>query len=112
MVLEEIELQVDIAENGQQAVDLATANTYDLILMDMQMPVMNGLEATRAIRQVREGLDLPILAMTANAYSEDRNACLEAGMNDFLIKPVLPDDLFKALLRWLKESNEIRRHRS
>ncbi len=107
MVLEEIDLlHVDIAENGQQAVDLATANTYDLILMDMQMPVMNGLEATRAIRLVRQGQVLPILAMTGNAYSEDRNACLEAGMNDFLIKPVLPDDLYKALLKWLKDSDE------
>jgi PAS domain S-box-containing protein len=105
-VLEDIGLQVDIAEDGRQAVDLATVNYYHLILMDMQMPVMNGLEATRAIRQLPQRQDVPILAMTANAFSEDRVACFDAGMNDFLIKPVLPDNLFEVLLKWLSKNGQ------
>jgi PAS domain S-box-containing protein len=101
IVLEDIGWQVDTAEDGQQAVDLAAVNEYQLILMDMQMPVMNGLEATRVIRKLPSRQDVPILAMTANAFAEDREACLEAGMNDFLTKPVVPEKLFEVLLKWL-----------
>jgi len=72
--------------------------------MDMQMPVMDGLEATRCIRQRPNTQKLPVLAMTANAFVEDRQACLAAGMDDFVTKPVDPPALYRALLRWLSAS--------
>jgi len=100
-LLEEIGLVVDLAEDGQQALELAGQNTYALILMDMQMPRMNGVDATRAIRALPGYAHTPVLAMTANAFDEDRQICLGAGMNDHLAKPVDPDTLFETLLKWL-----------
>ncbi len=97
-------LQVDTAQDGAQALKLAQEHDYALILMDMQMPVMNGLDATRAIRALPSRAHTPILAMTANAFEEDRLACEEAGMNDFLTKPVAPQALYQALTLWLRDS--------
>ena len=93
-------LVVEQAENGAIALELATQQKWDLILMDMQMPVMDGLAATRAIRE-RGDTAVPIIAMTANAFVEDRAACLEAGMNDHVAKPVNPAALYAILMRWL-----------
>jgi len=99
--LEDFGLQVDCAEDGEQAVAKAAAQTYELILMDMQMPRMDGLQATRAIRTLPGYAATPILAMTANAFAEDRARCLAAGMDDFLAKPVIPEQLAAMLLRHL-----------
>jgi CheY-like chemotaxis protein len=99
-LLQAVGLQVETAEDGAQAVRMALAERFDLVLMDMHMPVLDGLGATRQLRAA--GLDrLPIVAMTANAFGEDRAACLEAGMNDHVAKPVDPERLYAALLPWL-----------
>jgi signal transduction histidine kinase/CheY-like chemotaxis protein len=102
-LLREAGLAPDVANNGAEAVERARAAGYALILMDMQMPVMDGLTATRAIRQLPGHVDTPIVAMTANAFDDDRDRCLEAGMNDHVSKPVDPEVLFSTLLRWLDQ---------
>ncbi|MBW7903471.1 MAG: response regulator [Rhodocyclaceae bacterium] len=93
---------VDIAEHGGVALEKLAAADYDLVLMDMQMPVMDGLAATRAIRAQARFAALPVVAMTANALAGAREACLAAGMNDHVAKPIEPRDLWAALRRWIR----------
>jgi PAS domain S-box-containing protein len=95
-------LRADIAETGLAAVEMARATHYDLILMDMQMPELDGIEAARRIRAEPRNAGVPIIAMTANAFAEDRDACLAAGMNDYVTKPVDPPLFYGVLARWLR----------
>jgi len=104
-LLRGVGLQVDVAADGEQAVQLALGHRHDLILMDMQMPVMDGLAATSILRD-HPGFDVPIIAMTANAFTEDRAACLAAGMKYHVVKPVDPTTLYTTLLRWLPHRPE------
>jgi two-component system sensor histidine kinase/response regulator len=106
-LLEDAHLAIETAENGQVAVRMVAEHEYDLVLMDMQMPVMDGLAATRAIRLKPQFRSLPIIAMTANVMESDREKCTEAGMNDHLAKPIDPEALFAALLRWIKPRAEL-----
>jgi two-component system sensor histidine kinase/response regulator len=101
-LLEDAHLSIDQAENGAIALQRLSKSDYDLILMDMQMPVMDGITATKAIRSNPCFASLPIIAMTANAMDRDRDMCLAAGMNDHLAKPIDPDKLFRALLQWIR----------
>jgi PAS domain S-box-containing protein len=103
--LEDAEAFVDLAENGEVALHMIRDNDYDAVLMDMQMPVMDGVEATRVLRSNPRYQGLPIIAMTANAMASDRILCLEAGMNDHIAKPIDPDQLFGVLLRWIKRGD-------
>ena len=106
-LLEAVGLAVEQAEDGVVAVAKAAQHAYGLVLMDMQMPRMDGLEATREIRRTRPVGTLPIVAMTANAFSEDRANCLEAGMDDFLSKPVEPGLLYALLLNSLERVRDL-----
>ena len=103
-VLEDAGLLPEVANDGREAVEKAKTGVYALVLMDVQMPVMNGLDATRAIRQLPGLPAIPILAMTANAYDEDRELCLAAGMDDHLAKPLSTDALCASVLRWLQRT--------
>lgn len=109
-LLQNVGLEVDFASNGQEAVEKVKAGTYDLILMDIQMPVMDGVEATRAIRALPGFAGAtPILAISAHAFDERRIACDQAGINEVLAKPVQADELFATILKWLK-GGEIKVH--
>ena len=100
-ILEQAKFRVEIANHGQEAIDRLALKRYDCVLMDVQMPVMDGFTATSLLREDPEFKDLPILAMTANATVEDRQRCLEAGMNEHIPKPINPGVLFEALLKWI-----------
>ncbi len=100
-------LQVTTASNGQRVLDLVHSQPdgYDLILMDLQMPLMNGLQATRALRELPEGQALPIIALSGNTFASDRELARAAGMNDFVAKPIVPEALYASLLTWLPQDS-------
>lgn len=102
-LLEETGCILEMVENGEQVLARAAADKYDLILMDMQMPIIDGIEATQRLRAMPDLCQMPIIAMTANAFVEDRETCLAAGMNDFITKPVQPELLYATLRRWLPQ---------
>ncbi|MEO5375401.1 MAG: response regulator [Alphaproteobacteria bacterium] len=104
-LLEQANITVVIAENGRRAIDLICQEPFDGVLMDLQMPVMDGLTATREIRKDPRFADLPILAMTANAMAGDREMCLDAGMQDHIGKPINPDEMFATMARWIKPAS-------
>ena len=100
-LLESFGVRVDLAEDGRQAVERVSQVDYDMVLMDVQMPTMNGIDAARAIRLLKSGATLPIVALTANAFEEDRRRCHDAGMDDYITKPFTQDQLLSAVARWL-----------
>jgi CheY-like chemotaxis protein len=106
-LLKKLGLSVDAVSNGREAIEALSSRDYDLILMDLQMPEMDGLEASVAIRAegspVRQPT-IPIIALTADAMSGDRDRCLAAGMNDYLTKPISPNELIAILRKWLPDA--------
>ncbi|MGP8330433.1 MAG: response regulator [Methanosarcinaceae archaeon] len=100
-LLKRTELPVDVADDGQIAIEALQAKPYNLVLMDVQMPNLDGITATRKIRAELEMKDLPIIAMTANAMKGDREKCLAAGMNDYVSKPIEPNELYRVISKWL-----------
>ncbi|MGY6274477.1 response regulator [Methylomonas sp. MgM2] len=101
-LLEKLQMQIDVAENGLIALNKLRSNRYDCVLMDVQMPVMDGYLATRRLKEIEACKDLPVIAMTANAREEDKNQCLNAGMVDYISKPILPATLYSILYKWIK----------
>ena len=103
-ILEHVGVHVTTANNGREAITVMTceAGRFDLVLMDLQMPILDGYEATRILRQEWSADQLPIIAVTAHALQEDRQHCLQVGMNDHLSKPVEQDQLYVCMIKWLK----------
>lgn len=106
-LLVEAGLEVDIACNGREVVEMAQRKSYDIVLLDIQMPEMDGIDAALAVRALPQLAELPIVAMTANVMQSDRERCLAAGMNDFLCKPIDPEELWCALLRWVSPARAV-----
>jgi len=100
-LLNRVGIRCEIAENGQQAVDIAPQHPFDAIVMDMQMPIMGGVEAAKVLRQIPGCADVPIIAATANVMPDDQQACFDAGMNDLITKPIDEQLLYIKLLRWI-----------
>ncbi len=106
-VLAKLGFNADTAVNGREAIQALETGPYDIVFMDVQMPLMDGLEATRAIRSGKTGVPnprIPIIAMTAHALKGDRELCLEAGMDDYISKPIAPQALAEALHKWVDKS--------
>ena len=99
---------MDVADDGRAALDLAASRRYDLVLMDVHMPHLDGLATTEALRRMPGWADVPIVAMTASAFSDDRDECLAAGMNDVLVKPVEPEALIACVQRWRQQAQMVR----
>ena len=102
IMLQEAGLTVDLAKDGEEAISKVQQWNYDVVFMDMRMPVMDGLHATRKLRLLRGKENIIIIALTANAFADDREKCLAAGMNDFIAKPFEPEKVYEKLLRWLR----------
>jgi two-component system, sensor histidine kinase and response regulator len=100
-ILEQAGIRVSIANNGEESIKYVHANKFDAVLMDMQMPIMDGYKATKILRETYSSLELPVIAMTANALKGDRERSIEAGMNDYISKPIDPEVLFETLAKWL-----------
>ena len=100
-ILEQAGIHVSIASNGEEAIKYVRANKFDAVLMDVQMPIMDGYKATEILRETYSSSDLPIIAMTANALKGDREKSIETGMNDYISKPIDPEILFETLVKWL-----------
>ena len=109
-LLESGGLMCEIAENGEIAVRKIRDHEYDVVLMDMQMPIMDGIEATKNIRAEPRFRTLPIIAMTANAMASDRERCIQAGMNDFITKPIDPNELFGVIRQWIGVDRAFKPH--
>ncbi|MBF0229780.1 MAG: response regulator [Desulfamplus sp.] len=112
-ILRKLGYQADVANNGKEALEVISSNSYDLILMDCQMPEMDGYEATEKIRQGAAGMEnmnVPIVAMTANAVTGDREKCIAAGMSDYISKPINPDIFSQVLERWLIDTDSLESH--
>jgi CheY-like chemotaxis protein len=107
ILLEAAGLAPEAVNDGREAVEKARGGFYELILMDVQMPVMDGLDATRAIRKLPGMAAIPILAMTANAFEDDRSACIAAGMNAYIGKPLEPEVMYATVLEWLQKSTKV-----
>jgi CheY-like chemotaxis protein/HPt (histidine-containing phosphotransfer) domain-containing protein len=106
LILESVGFAVDVAADGNKAIAALAQGRYDLVLMDMEMPQLDGVAATRAIRASEQGrAHLPIVAMTANAMQEDRRRCLDAGMDDYVSKPFTPTSLIENVARWIERSD-------
>ena len=109
-ILESENFSVDVANNGLEAIDLVSSDRYDLVLMDVQMPKMDGYESTKRIRKLPNLKTLPIIAMTAHAMKGDRKLCLDAGMNDYITKPINRDQLFEIIKKWIQDKEQSLQH--